>query len=666
MKKILVSLLVCLTVTAIQAQTIDVVSGDATYRFNVSEVGDMTYSEGGSMLTIGTKTFPVSGVIATVNPSGKAMDEHSVEVNYDGTSASILASGDLIDSLTVAKDGAHVSITQNSALAQEITYALAGESSDGQFLMKGSYKATIELRGLTLTNLSGAPVYINNGKRIDLSVKKGTENTLKDATASTDKGALYCKGHLELKGKGVLNVYAYGSKAHGIKTGDYCEMKNCTVNILAATKDGLNCSQYFTMESGELNISGTGDDGIQVSYEYDDDAETIITQDEENTGSFTLIDGTVNVSVTATAAKAIKADNDVIVKGGTIIATTSGGGKWDTDELKTKASSCISADGDMTVDGGTLTLTSTGGGGKGIKVDGLLTVNDGTITVKTTGNACVYTGSTINNNYTSSLDRVDSDYKSSPKGIKVGTKTLKEQYANKTLGDMEKTNPAYYDFAGGLLVTGGIINVTATGNGAEGIESKSYITISGGQVASVSKDDAMNSGNDFTISGGTVLGYATGNDGLDANGNFTITGGTVYAIGASSPEVAIDANSEASKKLTLSGGNLVAIGGLERGSTLSQTCKSTSSWSSSTWYGLYSNGTLVFAFKTPSASLNSQMVVSTAGTTMLAKLTVTGGDTYLQGYANTDGTYTQGSSLSLSNYSGGNGGGGPGGGGRWW
>lgn len=83
-------------------------------------------------------------------------------------------------------------------------------------------------------------------------------------------------------------------------------MKNCTVNILAATKDGLNCNQYFTMESGTLNISGTGDDGIQVSYEYDDDDETIISSDEENTGTFTLTGGTINVSVTATAAKAIK------------------------------------------------------------------------------------------------------------------------------------------------------------------------------------------------------------------------------------------------------------------------------------------------------------------------------------------------------------------------
>ena len=38
-----------------------------------------------------------------------------------------------------------------------------------------------------------------------------------------------------------------------------------------------------------------------------------------------------------------------------------------------------------------------------------------------------------------------------------------------------------------------------SGNGAEGIESKSNISISGGEVAVVAYDDAINSGGDLTI-----------------------------------------------------------------------------------------------------------------------------------------------------------------------
>ena len=280
MKKITAILFVALFAISATAQTLDVKMPGVTYRFNAADCGDMTYGDNGTTLTISGKTFTVDGNSITIDPTGTSLKDHCVEVAYDGTSASIVAAGDLIDSLTVSVEAAKVNIKQHDDLAQEITYTLSGNSSDGQFYMAGSYKATVELNGLNLTNTTGAPIYINNGKRIDLSVKKGTENTLTDAAASTDKGCLYCKGHLEMKGKGSLTIYAYGSKAHGIKTGEYCEMKNCTVNILVATKDGLNCNQYFTMESGTLNVSGVGDDGIQVSYEYDDDEETIITTDE--------------------------------------------------------------------------------------------------------------------------------------------------------------------------------------------------------------------------------------------------------------------------------------------------------------------------------------------------------------------------------------------------
>ena len=68
---------------------------------------------------------------------------------------------------------------------------------------------------------------------------------------------------------------------------------------------------------------------------------------------------------------------------------------------------------------------------------------------------------------------------------------------------------------------------------------------------------------------------STNNDGIDANGNCYVKGGVVYAIGASSPEVAIDANSEEQKKLYVTGGTVIAVGGLESGASISGgTCKS--------------------------------------------------------------------------------------------
>lgn len=635
MKKISAILAVALFSIGATAQTLDVKMSGVTYHFNAADFGDMTYGDNGTTLTVNEKTFTVDGKDITIDTEGTPLDDHSVEVTYDGLSASVIASGDLIDSLTVSIENAKVNIKQNEDVAQEITYSLSGSSTDGQFYMTGSYKATVELNGLNLTNTSGAPIYINDGKRIDFSVKKGTENTLTDASSSKDKGCLYCKGHLEMKGKGTLTIYAYGSKAHGIKTGEYFEMKNCTVNILAATKDGLNCNQYFTMESGTLNISGTGDDGIQVSYEYDDDDETIISSDEENTGTFTLTGGTINVNVTATAAKAIKADNAVVITDGTIIATTSGDGEWDADELKTKASSCISADGNMTVDGGTLTLTSTGSGGKGINVDETLTINGGTISVTTKGQACIYSNGTLTNGYTGNLERIDSEYKSSPKGIKAGTKTERTSSAKADAagagwpGGPGGGDSSNYTYSGGIVITGGTITVKTSGNGGEGIESKNTMDISGGEIAVEAYDDALNSAQDFTVSGGTIYGWAKNNDGMDANGNMYIKGGVVYAIGASGAEKALDANTEEGKKLYITGGTVIAIGGLENGSSVSTKKSTLSSWNKNTWYKA-TIGTANYYFKTPSSG-GSVITVCGSSTPSISTDSSTSGTSYCNG-----------------------------------
>lgn len=176
-------------------------------------------------------------------------------------------------------------------------------------------------------------------------------------------------------------------------------------------------------------------------------------------------------------------------------------------------------------------------------------------------------------------------------------------------------------------------------------------------------DDAMNSAGNFTISGGSLMGYSTGNDGLDANGNFYIQGGTVFAIGQSSPEMAIDANSEGGYKIYLTGGNLIAIGGLESGASLSQTCYQAPSFSKGAKYALYNGSDLAIAFQVPTGNMGSPMVVSTSATAALNSGVTTSGTPFWIGYGYS--SATGGSSVSLSSYTGGSGMGGgtnPGGG----
>lgn len=642
-----------LLVVAAIAQTLNVTVGNVTYQFPASQTGDMTYANG-TTLTILNKVFNMSD-ITSMRVDDSEVTDNAVSVVYNGTTAQVMVAGNIAQFITPTVSGAHVNIVQSVNVADEITYTLSGSSNDGEFYMSGSYKATVELNGLTLTNAnpvtSGAAVHIQDGKRIKVKVVTGTTNTLTDAASGSQKGCLYIKGHAEFAQKGTLNII--GNVKHGIKTGEYMTLKNANVNITSAVGDGISCSQYFLMESGAVSICGTGDDGIQCDLDGDTSTGVTTDHEEEDSGNIYILGGTIDVNVTATAAKGIKAEGDMQISGGTITVKTTGNGEWDSDDQETKAACGLTCDGDMTISGGKITLTSTGSGGKGMKCDGLLTISDGTIDVVTSGGLYYNNGTTENTNYTGDTDRISSNYYSSPKGIKAGLKTQ---------------SGSSYTYSGGIDITGGIINVTTSGHNAEGIESKNYLNIYGGHITVNAYDDAINSGQDMTITDGYIYARSTNNDGIDSNGNLYIKGGVVYAIGTSSPELAIDANSEEQKKFYFTGGILVGIGGLESGSSLSQTCYSSSSWNKNTWYALYEGDNLALAFKTP-ASGGSTLVVSTAGsTTLKSGVTVSGGTAYFGGTGNIGATVTGGSTVSLSQYTAsGNtpgGGGNPGGGNR--
>ena len=170
----------------------------------------------------------------------------------------------------------------------------------------------------------------------------------------------------------------------------------------------------------------------------------------------------------------------------------------------------------------------------------------------------------------------------------------------------------------------------------------------------------------MTISGGYVCAYSTSNDGLDANGNCYIKGGLVYAIGATSPEMAIDANTEKGYKLYISGGTIVAVGNLENGVSISGgTCKYTTSWNATSTYALYNGSDLAFVFQTPTKSTSSghgpgggggsqRLVVYTSSTPALKSgVSVSGGTTILNGMGTLDASVSGGSDVSLSNYTSG-------------
>lgn len=262
----------------------------------------------------------VLACVATVN----AIENNTVEIVYNGSTVTINVADNISQYVTVSSgNSSHVVIKQAEDFAGvdatadnedgEIIYALSGKSDDGEFYLEGSFKASIELNGLTLTNPNGPALNIQNGKRISVSAQKGTASTLTDGMNEKYNGCIHCKGHTKYKGKGTLNVV--GNSKHAIYSKEYMEVKNCTINITAAVKDAIHCKEYFFMESGTVNITAAGDDGIQV--ELDDElANTGITanHEEENTGNFYQKAGTLSIS--GYTGKAIKTDGTITYSGG--------------------------------------------------------------------------------------------------------------------------------------------------------------------------------------------------------------------------------------------------------------------------------------------------------------------------------------------------------------
>ena len=394
-------------------------------------------------------------------------------------------------------------------------------------------------------------------------------------------------------------------------------------------------AQLIFSGSGSLSVTATGgkagissDDYVRVL-----DGPAITVNAAKGHGirgkdAVVIGGGTLDITVKKEGKKAITSDGTVRIDGGKTTLTVSGGVD-DSDLTDLSSSSGIKADVAFVMNDGELSITNSGQGGKGISGDAAGKIAGGSVKISVTGANYEVTGAD-----TVGLE----DTSCSAKGIK---------------------------FDGKLVITGGSIQVSAKNH--EAIEAKGEMVIAGGEIYATSSDDALNSGGNLIIDGGRVFAWSTGNDGIDANGDCYIQGGTVFAIGSGTPEVAIDANTEEGHTLYIIGGNLVAFGGLERGAHLSQACYGASA-SKSTWYGLYADGTLAFAFMAPAS--NNTMVVSTSGTTTLKSGVTASGDSFFQGLGAT--AASGGSNVNLTSYSsggamGGPGQAGPGGGpgGRW-
>ncbi len=329
-----------------------------------------------------------------------------------------------------------------------------------------------------------------------------------------------------------------------------------SLTVTANGKAGITSDDYVVFQDGvTIDITSKGGHGIRGSERV------------------TVNGGTVNVNTSATGKKGISTDGEFYLGGGevTIVSTSSAG----TVDGELTGAAGIKADESFVIDGGSLVVTVSGKGCKGIACDGDGHFNGGTVKVAASG--ANYGSSSSTNPWGGGSSSSESK---SSKGIRFE-------------GDL------YFDGA----------DVDAGSASHEGIEAKGKITITAGNVSGTASDDAINSGGDMTIIGGNVYAFSSGNDGLDANGDLYVKGGYIYAVGCGSPEVALDANTEERHQLYISGGTLLAFGGVESGASITQPVINVTSWTANASYSLYDGDTLLVEFTAP-AKGGSGIVIS--------------------------------------------------------
>jgi len=550
----------------------------------------------------------VSDTTAGGTGGGDGVDTtSSVTTDYDRTVTIVYSTS---GSATVSGAEGNVSatvsgndVTIRNAGDEKVLYILSGTTTDGFLKIYSGRKQGIQLNGVGITNTRGAAINVqgledtpNKGKRVDIFLSGSS--TLAD-------GATYS-----------LTPSTEDEKAALFSEGQIVFSGNGALTVNATGKAGVTSDDWVQILSGAtVKVSSSAGHGVRGK-------------------SYILVSGgTIDVNVSAGGKKGFSSDSlvrfdggatTIKVTGSTVVTTTDG-------VTDTSSTAGIKADQLFEMNAGTLTITNSGTGGKGISGDGDGYFRGGTVNITVTGSNF---GSSSGGGWGGGGGHGPGGGGSSSDNS-VGAKGIK--------------------FDGNIEISGGVITVVVSKH--EGIETKGTLTVTGGEVYSQSSDDAINSASDMTISGGFVCAYSTGNDGLDANGNLYLKGGVVYAIGASSPEVAIDANTEGGKKLYVQGGTLMAIGGLENGSQLTQSCYRATSWTRNTWYSI-TVGNDTYAFKTPSSG-GSGLIVSGAGSgqpTVKSGVSTEGGTSRLNGMLLEGATVSGGSSVTLSSYTGGGGG----------
>ena len=559
------------------------------------------------------------------------------------------------DASNLSVDGTTVTIVAPTT-DQEIT--VSGNCSQGQIRVnvdKTAYpdgEVDLSFEGLTLSNTLTSPVYVASiDGSVNISIKKGTKNTLSDGESYTneddDNGVIYSKDDLKIKGKGSLTIT--GNCGYGIISKDDLKVYNGTITVTSKDvclkgKDSVKIGNKDDLEKDGaydnliLNLTSTASDCVRSNNPIDDSSKASEDSDyaDGKEGPIVINGG----PITAHAyADTFQSNGTLTVNGGTLdLYTYEGSSYSNTNNPSNGWNGSMPGNWSNSNSKQTLDISA-----KGLKSEGDMTINGGTITAATSDDALHCGGALIINNGTLELSTGDD-------GIHSDTS---------------------------LEVNGGTIHINKCYEGLEGTD----ITINDGTIHVVSSDDGINAaggnsnstwngfpgfGNNssstnysMTINGGYILVEASG-DGLDSNGSLTITGGTTLVIG---PTSGADNAFDCDGTFSCTGG--IALG-IDTYNQMSQFPSNTTNYLTRSISGANSSGSNAIAITDADGNVLSYLTYSTSAGSLTyynGNATASNLKVYLNpdftgntddfGYASS-GTVSGGTELTTSSNSGGN------------
>jgi hypothetical protein len=442
-----------------------------------------------------------------------------------------------VDGSGAAADGSILTITQPG------TYILSGTLSEGQVRVETVDEADVQivLDGATITNSTGAAIYVKSANSATITLAEGTTNTLSDGEIYTFEDSedepdatLFSKSDLILNGTGTLVIDA--NYAHAIKGKDDVTIAEGTYDI-TSVGDAIKGRDSLFISSGTFTIVA-GADGLQSTNE-----------EEEGKGILTIESGTFTITA---AADGIQAATNLQILGGDFTITTGGG-----SANSSTTSEAWGTWGAPTEEAATTTTEETTSA-KGLKATGSLAISGGTFVLDTSDDA-------LHTNDTIQITGGDFTIASGDDGIHAdNTVTIDDGTIdiNQSYEGIEATK---------IILNGGKITLTATDDGINAAGGNDASAVSGRPGENTFTSTAEGAGL-LTINGGTLVANASG-DGLDSNGSIEMNDGTVVVNG---PTDSMNGTLDYDSTFNINGGTLIGVG--SSGMAMSPSSTSTQSF----------------------------------------------------------------------------------------